>query len=85
MIITVYLTHLYINNHLPSLFTGLGQQRQMPTGLYAQEKACKQEEKLLSKLQALELDTTLVKVLQKQTNIMLDGGYKKSITRTFIY
>ena len=51
----------------------------MPTGLYAQEKACKQEEKLLSKLQALELDTTLVKVLQKQTNIMLDGGYKYSI------
>ena len=58
---------------LSLLFSGLGQQRQMPTGLYAQEKACKQEEKLLSKLQALDLDATLVKVLQKQTNIMLDG------------
>ena len=55
------------------IIPGLGQQRQMPTGLYAQEKACKQEEKLLSKLQAMELDSTLVKVLQKQTNLMLDG------------
>jgi hypothetical protein len=52
---------------------GLDQQRNMPTGLYAQEKTCKQEEKLLAKLQALELDATLVKVLCKQCVQMLDG------------
>ena len=67
-----FLTHRLIYDPV----VGLGQQRQMPTGLYAQEKACKQEEKLLNKLQALELDPTLVKVLQKQTNIMLDGMYE---------
>jgi len=54
--------------------TGLGQQRQMPSGLYAQEKACKQEEKLISKLQGIEMDPTLVGVLNKQANLLLDGG-----------
>lgn len=54
-------------------FSGLDQQRNMPTGLYAQEKTCKQEEKLLSKLQALDLDSTLVKVLCRQCVQMLEG------------
>ncbi|KAL3868641.1 hypothetical protein ACJMK2_041424 [Sinanodonta woodiana] len=53
---------------------GLGQQRQMPVGLYAQEKALKQEEKLISKLHVLELDTNLISVLRKQATLMLDGG-----------
>lgn len=46
----------------------------MPTGLYSQEKACKQEEKLISKLQSLELDPTLVAVLRKQSILLLEGG-----------
>ena len=45
----------------------------MPPGLYAQEKACKQEEKLIRRLQQLELDTTLVAVLRKQAVLLLEG------------
>ena len=52
---------------------GLGQQRNMPTGEYAQEKTCKQEEKLLNKLQALDLDARLIYVLRKQCDQMLYG------------
>lgn len=54
---------------------GLGQQRNMPTGLYAQEKTCKQEEKLLAKLQALDLDSTLYSVFCRQCEQMLDGRF----------
>ncbi|KAL4235965.1 Zinc finger SWIM domain-containing protein 6 [Mactra antiquata] len=64
----------YLTLALEVALIGLGQQRNMPTGLYAQEKTCKQEEKLLSKLQALEFDSTLVKVLCRQCVQMLDGG-----------
>ena len=52
---------------------GLGQQRLMPSGLYSQEKACKQEEKLIGRLQEIELDTTLVAVLRKQAVLLLEG------------
>lgn len=52
---------------------GLGQQRVMPDGLYAQEKVCRNEEQLLAKLQEVELDETLVKVLRKQAVILLEG------------
>ena len=41
---------------------GLGQQRIMPVGLYAQEKACKQEERLIAKLSEIEADGLLVAV-----------------------
>ena len=47
----------------------------MPAGVYAQEKACQQEEKLISRLQQLELDTTLVDVLCRQANMMLEGTH----------
>ncbi|KAK9891200.1 hypothetical protein WA026_013513 [Henosepilachna vigintioctopunctata] len=53
---------------------GLGQQRIMPVGLYAQGKACKQEDRLIAKLQDIELDTSLVAVLRRQTIILLEGG-----------
>ncbi|XP_076307460.1 zinc finger SWIM domain-containing protein 5-like isoform X1 [Tachypleus tridentatus] len=53
---------------------GLGQQRIMPSGVYAQEKACKQEERLITKLQDIELDGTLVAVLRKQAMLLLEGG-----------
>ena len=45
----------------------------MPSGLYSQEKACKQEEKLIGRLQEIELDTTLVAVLRKQAVLLLEG------------
>ncbi|CAH1988576.1 unnamed protein product [Acanthoscelides obtectus] len=53
---------------------GLGQQRIMPVGLYAQEKACKQEDRLIAKLQEIELDNGLVAVLRRQAIILLEGG-----------
>ncbi|XP_060536491.1 zinc finger SWIM domain-containing protein 4-like isoform X2 [Cylas formicarius] len=53
---------------------GLGQQRLMPVGLYAQEKSCKQEDRLIAKLQDIELDNSLVAVLRRQAIILLEGG-----------
>ena len=45
----------------------------MPMGVYAQEKVLKQEEKLISRLSDLSLDTTMVGVLHKQANVLLEG------------
>ncbi|KAM6034279.1 zinc finger SWIM domain-containing protein 6 isoform 3-T3 [Chlamydotis macqueenii] len=53
---------------------GLGQQRIMPDGLYAQEKVCRNEEQLISKLQEIELDDTLVKIFRKQAVFLLEAG-----------
>ncbi|KAF4796454.1 zinc finger SWIM domain-containing protein 6 isoform X3 [Turdus rufiventris] len=53
---------------------GLGQQRIMPDGLYAQEKVCRNEEQLISKLQEIELDGTLVKIFRKQAVFLLEAG-----------
>uniref|UniRef100_A0A674BQE5 Zinc finger SWIM-type containing 6 n=1 Tax=Salmo trutta TaxID=8032 RepID=A0A674BQE5_SALTR len=53
---------------------GLGQQRVMPDGLYAQEKVCRNEEQLLAKLQEVELDDTLVKIFRKQAVFLLESG-----------
>lgn len=52
---------------------GLGQQRVMPDGLYAQEKVCHNEEQLLARLQEVNLDDTLVKIFQKQATFLLEG------------
>ena len=46
----------------------------MPAGLHSQEKACKQEERLLAKLSTIDLDPTLSMVLQDETRLLLDGG-----------
>uniref|UniRef100_T1IH18 SWIM-type domain-containing protein n=1 Tax=Strigamia maritima TaxID=126957 RepID=T1IH18_STRMM len=64
----------YLTLALEVALIGLGQQRIMPAGLYAQEKACKQEDRLIAKLQEIELDTTLVAVLRKQAVLLLEGG-----------
>ncbi|XP_074021479.1 zinc finger SWIM domain-containing protein 6-like isoform X3 [Numenius arquata] len=53
---------------------GLGQQRLMPDGLYAQEKVCRNEEQLISKLQEIELDDTLVKIFREQAVFLLEAG-----------
>ena len=57
------------------LCPGVGQQRLMPHGLYAQEKACKQEERLLERLQSIDLDPTLLRVLQRQVTLLLEGEW----------
>lgn len=54
---------------------GLGQQRVMPDGLYTQEKVCRNEEQLISKLQEIELDDTLVKIFRKQAVFLLEGNW----------
>ncbi|KAL5017228.1 hypothetical protein ScPMuIL_006817 [Solemya velum] len=64
----------YLTMALKVALLGLGQQRLMPPGLYAQEKACKQEEKLISKLQAIELDARLIAVLRREVDLLLEGG-----------
>jgi replication initiation and membrane attachment protein DnaB len=45
----------------------------MPPGDYAQEKALKQEEKLIGQLERLELSSDLLNVLQDQVLLLLDG------------
>jgi len=39
-----------------------------------QDKACKQEERLIGKLQEMELDSALVGVLRRQAVALLEGG-----------
>lgn len=53
---------------------GLGQQRSMPEGLYAQDKVVRSEEQLIGLLDEMELDERLVPVLRKQAALLLDGG-----------
>ncbi|KAK6617257.1 hypothetical protein RUM44_005588 [Polyplax serrata] len=64
----------YLSLAVEVALIGLGQQRKMPTGLYAQEKACKQEDRLIAKLQEIELDNILVSVLRRQAIVLLEGG-----------
>ncbi|XP_009868929.1 PREDICTED: zinc finger SWIM domain-containing protein 6, partial [Apaloderma vittatum] len=53
---------------------GLGQQRIMPDGLYAQEKICRNEDQLICKLREVELDDSLVKIFRKQAVFLLEAG-----------
>lgn len=53
---------------------GMGQQRLMPEGLYAQDKVCRNEEQIVAKLQELELDELLVHTLRKQAMLLLEGA-----------
>lgn len=64
----------YLSLAMEAALVGLGQQRVMPAGLYSQEKSCKQEERLLQKLQEMELDALLVQVLRRQTVLLLESG-----------
>ena len=45
----------------------------MPSGVYAQEKVLKQEEKLIGRLQDLQLDSTMVNVMHRQATLLLEG------------
>ena len=63
----------YVALAVETALIGLGQQRVMPDGLYAQEKVCRNEEQLLAKLQEVELEETLVKIFRKQAVFLLEG------------
>ncbi|NP_001388250.1 zinc finger SWIM domain-containing protein 5 [Rattus norvegicus] len=64
----------YLSLALEVALMGMGQQRVMPEGLYAQDKVCRNEEQLLSQLQELQLDEELVQTLRKQCILLLEGG-----------
>lgn len=64
----------YLSLALEAALIALGQQRLMPPGSHAQEKAFRQENQLLMKLQDFDLDTNLVAVLRKQAFLLLEGG-----------
>lgn len=63
----------YLALAVETALMGLGQQRIMPEGLYAQEKVCRNEEHLIAKLQEVELDDTLVKIFRKQAVLLLES------------
>ncbi|XP_016537035.1 zinc finger SWIM domain-containing protein 5 [Poecilia formosa] len=64
----------YLTLALEVALMGMGQQRIMPEGLYAQDKVCRNEEQIVSKLQELELDDLLVQTLRKQAVQLLEAG-----------
>ncbi|XP_047662427.1 zinc finger SWIM domain-containing protein 5 isoform X2 [Tachysurus fulvidraco] len=64
----------YLALALEVALMGMGQQRLMPEGLYAQDKVCRNEEQIVAKLQELELDELLVHTLRKQAMLLLEGG-----------
>nr|KAF6482811.1 zinc finger SWIM-type containing 4 [Molossus molossus] len=64
----------YLALALEVALLGLGQQRALPEGLYAQDKVVRNEEQLLALLEEVELDERLVQVLRKQAGLLLDGG-----------
>uniref|UniRef100_A0A8C3QWH1 Zinc finger SWIM-type containing 5 n=1 Tax=Cyanoderma ruficeps TaxID=181631 RepID=A0A8C3QWH1_9PASS len=64
----------YLSLALEVALMGMGQQRVMPEGLYAQDKVCRNEEQIIARLQDLELDPVLVQTLRKQCILLLEGG-----------
>ncbi|KAF6307497.1 zinc finger SWIM-type containing 4 [Rhinolophus ferrumequinum] len=64
----------YLALALEVTLLGLGQQRALPEGLYAQDKVVRNEEQLLTLLEEVELDERLVQVLRKQAGLLLEGG-----------
>ncbi|XP_055285682.1 zinc finger SWIM domain-containing protein 4 isoform X1 [Moschus berezovskii] len=64
----------YLAMALEVALLGLGQQRALPEGLYAQDKVVRNEEQLLALLEEVELDEWLVQVLRKQAGQLLEGG-----------
>nr|DBA17738.1 TPA: hypothetical protein GDO54_016066 [Pyxicephalus adspersus] len=64
----------YLSLALEVALMGMGHQRLMPEGLYAQDKVCRNEEQIIARLQELELDAVLVQTLRKQCILLLEGG-----------
>lgn len=63
----------YLSLALEVALMGMGQQRVMPEGLYAQDKVWRNEEQIIARLQELELDAMLVQTLRKQCILLLEG------------
>ncbi|KAM6918815.1 zinc finger SWIM domain-containing protein 5 [Xenentodon cancila] len=64
----------YLTLALEVALMGMGQQRIMPEGLYAQDKVCRNEEQIVAKLQELDLDDLLIQTLRKQAVQLLEAG-----------
>ncbi|TNN68164.1 Zinc finger SWIM domain-containing protein 6 [Liparis tanakae] len=64
----------FVSLAVETALIGLGQQRVMPDGLYAQEKVCRNEEQLLAKLQEVNVGDALVKIFRKQAAFLLEAG-----------
>lgn len=64
----------YLTFALEVAIMGLGQQRTIPVGFYAQDKACRQEEHLIAQLNLLNFDSALYPVLKTQTELLLKSG-----------
>lgn len=75
----------YVALAVETALIGLGQQRVMPDGLYAQEKVCRNEEQLLAKLQEVELDDSLVKIFRKQAVFLLEGKRDNRIYSNYTF
>ena len=67
-------TESYLTLALEVALLGLGQQRTMPVGFYAQDKACRQEEHLIAQLNLLTFDDRLLSVLCEQIEVLLGSG-----------
>uniref|UniRef100_A0AAY5KBU0 ZSWIM4-8 C-terminal domain-containing protein n=1 Tax=Esox lucius TaxID=8010 RepID=A0AAY5KBU0_ESOLU len=65
----------YLALALEVALMGMGQQRVMPEGLYAQDKVCRNEEQIVTKLQEMELDDLLVQTLRKQAILLLEACF----------
>lgn len=64
----------YLTLALEVALLGLGQQRTMPVGFYAQDKSCRQEEHLIAQLNLLIFDDRLLSVLYEQIEVLLGSG-----------
>ena len=69
----------YLSLAVEAALLGLGQQSIMPAGLYSQEKVIRQEEKLITRLGELQLDTSLLAVLCRQAGLLLEMGPSSSM------
>ncbi|XP_063830949.1 zinc finger SWIM domain-containing protein 5-like [Ostrinia nubilalis] len=63
----------YLALALEAALLGLGMQRMLPSGLYAQERYCKQEERLIGQLQRVEGEAA-AGVCARVAKALLEGG-----------
>lgn len=64
----------YLSLAFEAAILALGKQRTMPQGVYSQQVVCRQQDYLIQRLRAVDLDRLLVEVLKQLTTQLLDGG-----------
>ena len=69
----------YLTLAVEAALLGMGQQSIMPSGLYSQEKVIRQEERLIQRLGELHMDSTLVSVVCRQAELLLETGPSSSL------